>query len=347
MESVLKTAGATAELEEEGPPPAESDAAPLLRIDGLSRRFGERLALSALSFEVRAGEIFGLLGPNGAGKSTAFQILACILRADSGKIFFEGRELSLEDPALRTQMGVVFQRGSLDDQLTARENLLLGARLYGLGRAEAKRRISVMFELIELSDRSREKVSTWSGGMRRRLELARALVHHPRVLLMDEPTQGLDEASFRKFWTHVKALRAVDGLTVLLTTHRPEEAEQCDRLAVLDAGQLVATDSPRALAARMGGDVITVETEEPDDVLRVLHERFGLPGMVVDGRVQVERREGHALIPRLVEAFPPGKLHSVSLRRPTLADVFLKLTGHSLGADQPTPEPEKKRAKSR
>jgi len=328
-------------------PPRElvKERPPLLRVQGLTRRFGDRVALDALSFEVRAGEIFGLLGPNGAGKSTAFQILACILRPDAGQVCLEGRPLSLDDPALRTRMGVVFQRGSLDDQLTARENLMLGARLYALPRALARERTAAMFSLIELADRAREKVAGWSGGMRRRLELARALVHRPQILLMDEPTQGLDEASFRRFWSHVKALRANDGVTVLLTTHRAEEAEQCDRLAVLDTGKLVAMDTPRNLAGRMGGDVITVEADDPDPIIEVLRERFGLSGVLVEGRIQVERREGHALIPRLVEAFPSGRLHSVSLRRPTLADVFLKLTGHSLGADRPTPEPLKERGK--
>jgi len=175
--------------------------------------------------------------------------------------------------------------------------------------------------------------------MRRRLELARALLHEPQVLLMDEPTQGLDEASFRKFWAHVRALRQSRSLTVLLTTHRPEEAELCDRLAVLDAGRLVALDSPRALAARIGGDVITIEAEDPEAVARVIRDQFGLAPMLVEGRLQIERRDGHALIPRLVEAFPPGRLQSVSLRRPTLGDVFLKLTGHALKASEAAPEP--------
>lgn len=318
---------------------------PLLSVRGLTRRFGTRAALDGLSFKVRSGEIFGLLGPNGAGKSTAFQILACLLRPDDGQVCLEGRPLSLDDPALRTRMGVVFQSGSLDDQLTAQENLMLGARLYGLSRASSRERVAAMLDLIELADRAREKVAAWSGGMCRRLELARALVHRPQILLMDEPTQGLDEASFRRFWAHVKALRANDGVTVLLTTHRAEEAEQCDRLAVLDAGKLVAMDTPRALAARMGGDVITIEAKDPDEVISTLRERFELTGVLVEGRIQVERREGHALIPRLVEAFPSGQLLSVSLRRPTLADVFLKLTGHALGADRPTPElPRKARA---
>jgi ABC-2 type transport system ATP-binding protein len=320
---------------------------PLLRVSDLSRRFGDRIALDSVSFEVRAGEIFGLLGPNGAGKSTAFQILACILRPHAGRVFFDGRELTLDDPALRTQMGVVFQRPSLDDQLTAYENLLLGARLYGLRTADAKARIRAMLELIELSDRAHERVAAWSGGMRRRLELARALVHQPKVLLMDEPTQGLDEASFRKFWAHVKALRADQHLTVLLTTHRAEEAEHCDRLAVLDAGKLIATDRPQALAATMGGDIITLQAEDPTEVLRVLADRFDLTGKVVNAAVLIEHREGHLLVPRLVEAFAPGRLFSVSVRRPTLADVFLKMTGHLLGADRPGPDTTGKKGKAR
>jgi ABC-2 type transport system ATP-binding protein len=312
-------------------------AAPLLEVSGLSRRFGERVALDQLSFAVGRGEIFGLLGPNGAGKSTTFQILACLLRADSGTVAFQGKVLSLEDPALRVRMGVVFQKSSLDDQLSATENLVLGARLYGLSAKHTAERVQHMLDLIELKDRAHERVAGWSGGMRRRLELARALIHQPSVLLMDEPTQGLDEASFRKFWAHLKALRQTQGLTVLLTTHRPEEAEACDRLAVLDQGRRVALDSPAALAARMGGDVVTVESERPDEVAQVLKQRLSLESTIVDGKVRVEARQGHTLIPRIVECFESGRLVAVNLRKPTLADVFLKITGHSLGEDAPTP----------
>ena len=327
------TAAARAQL---APPIARTS---LLKVSGLTRRFGERTALDHLSFEVWPGEIFGLLGPNGAGKSTVFQILACVLRPDEGGIHFEGRELSLDDPALRRQMGVVFQRNSLDEQLTARENLALGARLYAISGGEAKARIGEMLELIELADRAEDRVKAWSGGMRRRLELARALVHQPKVLLMDEPTQGLDEASFRKFWAHVRALRQSRALTVLLTTHRPEEAELCDRLAILDGGRLVAIDSPSALAARMAGDVITVEAQEQEEVAALVRQQFGIQATIANGRVQIERRDGHALVPRLVEAFPRGRLFSVSLHRPTLADVFLKLTGRSLSTDDPPVQP--------
>jgi ABC-2 type transport system ATP-binding protein len=326
-------------------PAASRSAAPLLQLDGLTRRFKQRVALDGLNLSVRAGEIVGLLGPNGAGKSTTFQLLAGLLAPDAGRVLFEGRPLSLNDPALRQRMGIIFQRSSLDDLMSARENLMLGARLYGLTGAWARERVEQMLRLIGLEARGDERVSTWSGGMRRRLELARALVHQPSIVLMDEPTQGLDEASFRSFWTHLRALRDAEGLTVLLTTHRADEAEMCDRLAVLDSGRLVATDTPAALAARVGGDILTLEAREPEALADELRARLGLEARVVEGRVQVEVEQGHALVPRLVEAFPAGRLASVSLRRPTLADVFLQLTGRVLGADQPAAEPVRRRSR--
>jgi len=324
-------------------PSAARFTAPLLQLDGLTRRFKERVVLDGLSLGVGAGEIVGLLGPNGAGKSTTFQLLAGLLAPDGGRVLFEGRPLSLQDASLRRRMGILFQRGSLDDLMSARENLLLGARLYGLSGERARARVEEMLQLIGLRERGDERVSTWSGGMRRRLELARALVHQPRIVLMDEPTQGLDEASFRSFWTHLKALREADGLTVLLTTHRPEEAELCDRLAVLDGGRLVACDTPAALASRVGGDILSLEASEPEVLAAELRERLGLEARVVEGRVQVEAEQGHALVPRLVEALPAGRLASISLRRPTLADVFLQMTGRALGADQPAAEPVSRR----
>jgi len=316
---------------------------PLLQLDGLTRSFKRRVVLDGLTLSVGAGQIVGLLGPNGAGKSTTFQLLAGLLAPDAGRVLLEGRLLSLSDPALRQRMGIIFQRGSLDDLLSARENLLLGARLYGLTGERARGRVEAMLRLIGLTARGDERVSTWSGGMRRRLELARALVHQPSVLLMDEPTQGLDEASFRAFWAHLRALRDAEGLTVLLTTHRADEAELCDRLAVLDGGRLVAFDSPAALAARVGGDILTLEGEAPEQLAAQVRERLGLEARVVEGQVLVEVEQGHALVPRLVEALPAGRLSSLSLRRPTLADVFLQLTGRALGADQPAAEPTPRR----
>jgi ABC-2 type transport system ATP-binding protein len=324
------------------PPPAPRE--PLLSVTGLTRRFGQRVAVADLSFEIQPGECFGLLGPNGAGKSTTFQILAGLLRPDAGELRYRGEALSLTDPRLRVDLGVVFQKGSLDGALTARENLRLGGHLYGLSGKGLEERVCALLSRIGLLARADERVSAWSGGMRRRLELARALVHSPSVLLMDEPTQGLDEAAFQAFWSHLAQLREESLLTVLLTTHRSEEAARCDRLGVLEGGRLIALDAPGALAAQVGGDVVIVEGERPEEIAAEVTRRLGLSARVVDAQVHIERKEGHTLVPRLVEAFAPGRVSAVSVRRPTLADVFLKLSGRALGVDAAAPaEPARRR----
>ena len=235
--------------------------------------------------------------------------------------------------ALRQRMGVVFQAPSLDGRLTARENLALSAALYGVSGAQARERIEALLEFTALRARADEAVLKFSGGMRRRLELARALLHEPSVLLMDEPTTGLDERFFRQTWERIEALRAERGLTVLLTTHRAEEAERCDRVAVVDQGKVIAEGEPEALRSRVAGDVLTLEAAEPDALCRELAERFEIAPRVVDGKVVLERERGHELIPRLIEALPAGRIHSLSMHRPTLSDVFVKLTGRSLRAE--------------
>lgn len=311
-----------------------SSAPPILEVRGISRRFGERAALDDVSFSVRSGEVFGLLGPNGAGKSTLFRILAGLLRPDAGTVVFEGQRSALADASFRARLGVVFQSGSLDVQLTARENLRLGARLYGLGRAEADRRGEELLARFGLEGRGDDKVGTWSGGMRRRLELGRALIHRPAILLMDEPTQGLDEGAFRSFWKLLAQVRAQTGLTVLLTTHRSDEAERCDRLGLIEGGRWVGCETPAAWASRFGGDLVTLETERPAEVEAAVKERLGLEATVRGRELRIEHPTGHQLIPRLVEALPAGALSSVQLRRPTLGDVFLRLTGTDLDADE-------------
>ncbi len=282
-----------------------------------------------MSFEVAAGEIFGFLGPNGAGKTTTFELLSGLRRAHAGTFRWRGRPIRPDSSEFRRRLGVAFQKPSVDDKLTARENLFLGAALYGLTGRAATARVDEALKLTELEGRAREPVARFSGGMRRRLELARVLLHDPEILILDEPTQGLDPAFFRAFWTHVRGLVKSRGLTVLLTTHDPEEGEQCDRLAVLDGGKIIASGSPDDLKARVGGDVITIEADRPDELIPALAE-LGLAARAVDpiqGRVVVSRPRGHELVPRLVEAFPAGRLRSVGLRPPNLADVFVALTG--------------------
>jgi len=325
---------------------AEAREAPFLRIDGLTKRFGARVAVDGLSLSVERGEIFGLLGPNGAGKSTTFHLLTGLVAADAGRLFLDGREVAPTDPATRERLGVVFQHPSVDAKLTGRENLRLGAALYGLGRAEAEREIARVLELVDLAGRASEPVERYSGGMRRRLELARVLLHAPELLIMDEPGAGLDQASLRLFWRRLVELRRERRTTILVTTHQPEEAEHCDRLAILDGGKLVACARPSELRARVGGDVVVIEASEPERLVDEIARAFSLAPRLEaaespagEPRVVIEAPRGHELIPRLVERFPDGRLRSVSLRQPTLADAFVKITGRRLvGGDALAPE---------
>jgi ABC-2 type transport system ATP-binding protein len=313
-----------------------TEAVPFLRLDALTRRFGDRVAVDALTLDVARGEVFGFLGPNGAGKSTTFNLLTGLIAADGGRVLIDGEPAPPTDPRVRRRLGVVFQEPSLDEKLTGLENLRLGAALYGLSGAAAKRRIDEMLALVELADRAREPVERYSGGMRRRLEIARVLLSDPEILIMDEPSRGIDQATQRRIWAQLVELKQRRRLTILLTTHQPEEAEHCDRLAVLDQGRVIALGSPESLRQRVGGDVITVEADAPEEVAAIFHARLGLApelARVVEGRLVIESPQGHLLIPRLVEQLPAGRLRSVGLRRPTLGDVFVKLTGRGLGAN--------------
>ncbi len=311
---------------------ATAGAAPSLKVElrGLRHSFGERRVLDGLSFGVRRGEIFGLLGPNGSGKSTTLRVLTGLLVPQAGEVMLDGEQVAPGGRRLRRHMGVVFQAPSLDPRLTARENLRLSAALYGLTAEQADARIEELLQFTVLADRAGDLVNDFSGGMKRRLELARALLHEPALLVMDEPTTGLDERFFRQTWERIESLRESRGLTVLLTTHRAEEAERCDRVAVVDAGRVIAEDRPEALRRQVSGDVLTIEAKDPEDLCAELAERFEIGCVVVEGKVVLERERGHELIPRLVEALPVGRIDSLSMHRPTLADVFVKLTGRSL-----------------
>ncbi len=308
--------------------------APRLSADRLVKRFGARTAVDGISFDAAPGEVLGFLGPNGAGKTTLFHLLTGLLAPDGGTMSIDGTLASPVDPKVRARLGVVFQSPSLDPQLTGRENLYLGAALYSIPRARARARGEEMLRLMELADRADERVGTWSGGMRRRLELARSLMHDPSIFVMDEPTQGLDQASFHAVWRHVLDRVRATGMTVLLTTHRPEEAEHCDRICVIASGKVVACDTPAELKKKVGGDVIALETEDAPALARDVAEKFGAKTRVDENTVLFEVARGHELVPRIVEAFPAGRLKSVSLRRPTLGDVFLTLTGKRLEKDE-------------
>jgi ABC-2 type transport system ATP-binding protein len=308
--------------------------APRLALEDVAFRYGPREVLRGVTLSVRPGEIFGILGPNGAGKSTLFAILAGLLAPRAGRLRLDGREIPFGARALRAAAGIVFQEPSLDGKLGAEENLRLAAALRRVPAAEARPRIARLLAAAGLAGRAREPADRLSGGMRRRLEIARALVHRPAILIMDEPTTGLDAAAFRAMWDGLDSVRREEGLTVILSTHRPDEAERCDRLAVIAGGRVVACETPGALRARIPGDVVVIEVDDAPQLAAEIAARLGLTARAVDGAVHVERERGHELVPRIVEAFPPGRLRAVSLRRPTLADAYLAIAGERLELEE-------------
>jgi ABC-2 type transport system ATP-binding protein len=284
---------------------------------------------------VAPGEIFGVLGPNGSGKTTLFRILSTLIPTAAGHAFVLGRDVAADRESVRRSVGVVFQSPSLDKQLTAEENLLHQGHLCGLRGADLRARVSEALASVNLGDRAGERVGTFSGGMRRRVEVAKGLLHHPRVLLMDEPSTGIDPAARIEMWRQLRAVRDA-GVTVLLTTHLMEEAEHCTRLAVMAGGRLLACDTPAELKRRIGGDVITIAPSPGADanaVVDALRERLGVEAARVGDAVRLERDRGHEWVPRVIEALP-GLVDSISVGKPTLEDVFIHLTGRRLSADE-------------
>jgi ABC-2 type transport system ATP-binding protein len=291
-----------------------------VEVDGLTHRYGERLALDGVSFSVRSGDVFGVVGPNGGGKSTLFKILSTALRPSSGRARVAG--IDIADDAVRRRMGVVFQAPSLDQKLTVAENLLHHGHLYGLSGGGLRIRIGEELARFKLSDRSGDRVEKLSGGLQRRVELAKSLLHRPEVLLLDEPSTGLDPGARHDLW---EALRGLRGVTVLLTTHLLEEAERCDRMAILHKGRLVALGEPLALRAEIGGDVVTVRARDPEGLARDIQARFGESPELIPGAVRMSRDRGHELVGKLLEAFSE-RIESVTVAKPSLEDVFLTKT---------------------
>ena len=301
----------------------------MIQVQNLTHRYGDRTALSNVSFEVRKGEIFGLLGPNGGGKSTLFRILSTMMVPTAGRALIAGHDVVRDPAAVRRQVGVVFQTQSLDKALTVEENLRAQGHLHGLRGAVLNERMERAMERLGLADRRRDLVETLSGGLRRRVEIAKALLHEPQVLLMDEASTGLDPAARRDLSRHIESLRSGDGVTILLTTHILEEAGRCDRLVLLHQGNMVADGTPAELRARIGGDVVVLRTADTALLAAKIEQRFGLRPVARDGEVRVEIANGHRFIAEVVEAFP-GAIESVGLHKPTLEDVFVKQTGASI-----------------
>ena len=290
-------------------------------------RYGQRLALRGISFSVAPGEVFGLLGPNGGGKTTLFRVLTTLLEPDEGRARVFGLDAVRDSAAIRRRIGVVFQNQSLDRRLTAAENLLHQGHLYGLRGGALRRRIDQVLERAGLAERRDQVVDTLSGGLRRRVELAKALLHQPDLLLLDEPSTGVDPRARLDFWDYLQRLRRDSGVTILLTTHLLEEADKCDRLAVLDEGRIVGAGTPAALKKEIGGDVIVLSSSEPEALVAALQSDFGITAQVVDGVIRFEHEQGARLVPRLMETLSQ-QIDSVTISRPTLEDVFIHLTGH-------------------
>lgn len=309
--------------------------APAISISNLKKSFGDRRALDGISLEVLRGEIFCLLGPNGGGKSTLFRILATLSLPDSGMATVAGQSVITEASGVRARLGVVFQSPSLDGKLTILENLRCGGALYGLRGSELESRISEATAALDLKDRLHDLVETLSGGLQRRAEIAKCLLIRPEVLLLDEPSTGLDPGARLDLWAALEQLRAKHGVTVLCTTHLMEEAARADRVGIVSAGKLVAIGTPEELTSAIGGDVVSLGAERStgaDALAIMISERIGTPATVVEGEVRIESQEPYTLAARLAGEFP-SQILSLRIARPTLEDVFIARTG-KLFADQ-------------
>jgi ABC-2 type transport system ATP-binding protein len=305
----------------------------IVSVENLTHRYGARTALSKVSFHIEEQEIFGLLGPNGGGKSTLFRILSTLMSPAEGRASIAGFDVERQSAEVRKRIGVVFQSQSLDKKLTVEENLRSQGHLYGLSGVVLRQRIDEVTARLGLADRRAELVEALSGGLRRRVEIAKALLHKPQVLLMDEPSTGLDPSARRELWQYAASLRESQGVTVLLTTHILEEADKCDRLILLHQGHIVAEGTPAELKSKIGGDVVELEVADVETMRGELERRFGVTPMVVDGSLHIEIGNGHRFITEVVEAFP-GAIQSVALHKPTLEDVFEHETGASIIWDQ-------------
>jgi ABC-2 type transport system ATP-binding protein len=305
----------------------DSSIAAVISIQNITHRYDDRTALDGVSFDVRPAELFGLLGPNGSGKTSLFRILSTLMLPTGGRAVIMGHDAAADPNGLRRKIGVVFQAQSIDVKLSARENLRHQGHLYGLHGRGLDARIEEMLSRVALNDRAGDLAETFSGGMQRRLELAKGLLHHPSVLLLDEPTTGLDPGARRDLWQYLKILRDQERVSVLVTTHLMEEAERCDRLAILNEGKLVALGTPTELKHEIGGDVILLDAYDPESLAPRIEEVFPVQAQVMAGQVRIERENGHRFITDVVEAFP-GEIQAVSVSKPSLEDVFIHRTGH-------------------
>ncbi len=306
-----------------------TERSPAVEVDGLVRRFGEFTAVGGISFTVQPGELFGFLGPNGAGKTTTISILCTLLNPTAGSARVAGYDVVTERDNVRSTIGLVFQEITLDDYLTAEENLRFHAVMYGVPSKDIEPRMTPLLTMVGLEERRKQEVRFFSGGMKRRLEIARGLLHTPRVLFLDEPTIGLDPQTRFHIWDYVDELRARENTTMFLTTHYMDEAERCDRIAIIDRGIIVAIDTPDALKASVGADTITLTTADDARASAQLAERMGVDTERRHDQLVLRVPDGEAFVPRIFATLDVG-VSSVNVRRPSLDDVFIKYTGRDL-----------------
>lgn len=304
----------------------------MIRVEDVAKNFNGLWAVDGVSFAVREGETFGFLGPNGAGKTTTIKILCTLLKPSRGRAWIADFDVLRSAKEVRRSIGIIFQDPSLDDRLTAYENLKFHAIIYKVPRKERSLRINQVLEMAELDNRRNSLVRTFSGGMKRRLEIARGLLHEPKVLFLDEPTLGLDPQTRNRIWDYLHTLRRTKNITFFLTTHYMDEAENCDRIAIIDYGKIIALDTPNNLKRRVKGDIVTVRTENDTLAQKELGEKYHVSVHCDSSGLHFEMASGEEFIPQLIKnAEVP--ITAVSVRRPTLDDVFLKLTGHEIRAE--------------
>ena len=308
-------------------------SSPAIAIAALSHRYGERPALREVDLHVGAGEVFGLLGPNGGGKTTLFRLLCTLLPLQRGTVTVLGFDLRTADAEIRRRIGVTFQSPSLDDRLTVAENLKHQSALYGLSGRTMRTRIDELLDTMGIAHCRADRVESLSGGLKRRVEIAKGLLHRPQLLLLDEPSTGLDPVGRLDMWKHLKRLQSETGVTVMLTTHLMEEAERCDRLGILDAGRMVAIGTPEELRASLGQDCLTIRCDDPVSLGGRIGEKFGIKPATVDGTLRIECGNGSALLVDILREFG-DEIHSLSIGKPTLEDVFIARTGHRFESDR-------------
>jgi ABC-2 type transport system ATP-binding protein len=304
----------------------------IITVNNLTKRFKSLTAVDGISFAVNEGEVFGFLGPNGAGKTTTINILCTLIAPTGGHAEIAGFDCTKYPDQVRAAIGLIFQDTTLDTGLTAYENLKFHAYLYNLDRRLTERRIDEMLDVVELRNRKRDLIKNFSGGMKRRLEIARGLLHYPRVLFLDEPTLGLDPQTRNTMWDFINTLRKKEKITVFMTTHYMEEAENCDRIAIIDHGRIIAEGTPALLKEMVHGDVIHIMTADNQRAVQEIQRTFGIAAREENGGLALVTEKGDEFIPRLIHSLPVQIL-SVTLKKPTLNDVFLKLTGRTIRDD--------------